>query len=72
MDMPTILIMPKAAQTEASLYRAAATEFWTTDKLEIDDEATVSVGEGGAWIQAWVWVSSNKAGIENESRVEHL
>lgn len=27
-----------------------------TDDLKVDDDAVVSTGEGGAWVQAWVWV----------------
>lgn len=26
------------------------------DELEIDSDAASSPGEGGTWVQAWVWV----------------
>lgn len=29
----------------------------TSDDLEIDDEPELSIGEGGIWVAAWVWVS---------------
>lgn len=35
-------------------YRQAAQNEHASDDLEIDD--TVSQGDGGAWVQAWVWV----------------
>ena len=28
------------------------------DDIEIDDDALVSEGEGGTWVQAWVWVAA--------------
>lgn len=27
----------------------------TSDDLEVDDDAVVSVGDGGAFVQAWAW-----------------
>ncbi len=41
-------------------YRNAANELWAGDRLEIDDDAAVSVGEGGAWVRAWVWVGNQQ------------
>ena len=29
------------------------------DNVEIDDKPEVSVGDGGAWVQAWVWVADD-------------
>jgi hypothetical protein len=26
------------------------------DDIEVDDDARISEGEGGTWVQAWVWV----------------
>ena len=45
-------------------YRRIATKFWSDDDLEIDVDAAVSVGDIGAWVQAWVWVSNDEAAIE--------
>lgn len=50
---------------EDECYRGSATELWASDNLQVDQDATVSVGEGGAWVHAWVWVSDSQAGIEN-------
>ncbi len=30
------------------------------DDIEIDDNATMSVGEDGAWVSAWVWISQEQ------------
>ena len=51
-------------------YRQLAIELWCDDELEIDPAATVSAGEGGAWVQAWVWVSNDEAGISELSEGE--
>lgn len=41
--------------------RERAREIWADfGFLEIDDDAQVSRSEGGAYVQAWVWVPSNK------------
>jgi len=28
----------------------------SNDNIEVDDNAKVSKGDDGAWVQAWVWV----------------
>jgi hypothetical protein len=33
-----------------------ARDEYASDDLEIDDNAVVSTGEDGSWVQAWVWV----------------
>jgi hypothetical protein len=55
------------APAEEDRYRDAATELWSKDSLQIDEDSTVSVGEGGAWVQAWVWVDDRQAGLEGDS-----
>lgn len=46
-------------------YRDAAEREHASDELEIDQGAPVSPGgDPGAWVQAWVWVSDEDAGIE--------
>ena len=37
-----------------------AKEHWECDDIEIDDDARVSQGAGGAFVQAWVWVSDEE------------
>jgi hypothetical protein len=37
---------------------ASARCYHQCDELEIDDDAEVSVAEGGYWVQAWVWVDN--------------
>jgi hypothetical protein len=62
--------MPDEAIADDELYRKAAVNRWTKGKLQIDDDATVSAGEGGAWVHAWVWVNNDEAGIEDVPEVE--
>jgi len=33
------------------------------DDHEIDDKTTTSVGDDGAWVLSWLWVSSEEAGV---------
>ena len=58
--------MTKDMLADDRLYREAAVERWTNDKVEIDDDSTVSVGIGGAWVHAWVWVSDGQAGVKSK------
>ena len=55
--------------TLANAYRAAAKEKHREGELEIDDKATVGTsdfpGEDGAYVQAWLWVTDEDAGIHN-------
>lgn len=42
-------------------YRLAARRmFHMEGEMEIDDNASVSLGADGAWVQAWVWVSDTE------------
>lgn len=36
--------------------RSLAVEQYKSDEIEIDDDAIVSEGDTGAFVQAWVWV----------------
>ncbi|PTV69796.1 hypothetical protein [Agrobacterium pusense] len=38
----------------------------TADELEVDPDAVVSRGEDGAFVMSWVWVSNEKAGLEQD------
>ncbi|MBA8881642.1 hypothetical protein [Phyllobacterium myrsinacearum] len=47
-------------------YLAAAREA-ANHELEIDEDAAVSPGaDPGAWVQAWIWVSNEAAGLDVE------
>ena len=38
-------------------YRDLAREAYALgDDVQVDDDARVSAADGGAWIQAWLWV----------------
>jgi hypothetical protein len=66
MDEPSVT----TAAADDALYREAAKECWTDDDLEIDEDAKVSAGEGGAWVQAWVWVGNYDAGVDDVPETE--
>ncbi len=59
---------PEAASISSNdlLYREAASVSWGNDKLQIDVDAAVSPSAAGAWVQAWVWVNNEEAGVEGE------
>lgn len=40
------------------------------DDTEIDDETVTSVGDNGAWVLSWIWVSNGAAGISDEDEEE--
>lgn len=40
-----------------------------SDDIEIDDDTTISVGENGAWVLAWLWISDEEAGVLSNSAV---
>ena len=53
-------------QVEAK-YRAAAQARSREGELEVDDGAVVNVSEDpGAYVQAWLWVEDDEAGIERD------
>lgn len=31
-----------------------------SDEVEIDDGAEISEGDGGVWVQAWVWLENDE------------
>lgn len=64
-----VLVPKRYVSTELDdKYRAAAWDKYHRDgELEIDDNAKVSKGEDpGAYVQAWVWVYDNEAGLTTE------
>lgn len=38
------------------------------DDTEIDDETVTSVGDNGAWVLSWIWVSNSAAGISDDEK----
>lgn len=38
--------------------------------LEIDDEAGTSETDTGVWVQAWVWLSNEEPGMEDDEESE--
>ena len=58
-----------AAALETAYYDAAKNIHSRDGECEIDSNATVSISEdGGAYVQAWVWVYDDDAGICRECR----
>lgn len=45
---------------EADRYRERARETWASDECEIDENATVSISENGAFVQAWIYVEKEE------------
>ncbi|HIV77298.1 MAG TPA: hypothetical protein H9899_07220 [Candidatus Sphingomonas excrementigallinarum] len=39
----------------------------TNNELEMDDDAVTSVGDEGAFVMTWTYVSNEEAGIEDEA-----
>ncbi len=57
----------KLNETEdASGWIAQARELYGSDEIEIDEDAVLSQGDEGAFVSAWVWVSNEEMGIEQE------
>lgn len=54
-DIPTELATPEEI--------AEARELYGSDELEIDEGAEASRGEGGLWVQAWVWLARPESAI---------
>ena len=45
----------------AEQYRRAASELWGHDEdIDFDHNALVSESEGGAYVQAWLWVPDDR------------
>lgn len=65
MAKQAIAILPPTDE----VYRKVATEVWCNEELEIDVDAVVSSSDLGAWVQAWVWVSDTRSGIDSTSNV---
>jgi hypothetical protein len=59
--------VPEAAGPGKEAYRAAAKRRCAHDpRMEIDEDATVSVSPDGAYVQAWVWVPDTEARARDE------
>jgi hypothetical protein len=56
----------QAVDPSDAAYRAAA-QAQADDELEVDEDAIVSVGsDPGAFVQAWIWISNEEAGIKDD------
>ncbi|TJY57142.1 hypothetical protein E4T66_17170 [Sinimarinibacterium sp. CAU 1509] len=53
-----------ADRATRTLHIEQARKDYCTDDIEIDDEPIVSVGDGGVWVNAWVWVRDEE--VEGE------
>lgn len=65
-DMTALLTSIKSDRVidDSDPYREAA-RGRANDDLEVDQDAVVSPGgDPGAWVQAWIWISDEEAGIE--------
>jgi hypothetical protein len=52
-------------------YREAASKRHVDGELEVDDLAAISHGDDeGAYVQAWIWVTDDEAGIESTDETE--
>jgi len=40
-----------------------ARAMYQENDIEIDDDAKISVAEGGAWVQAWVWIPEEELAL---------
>lgn len=48
-------------------YQQGAEALASDGEIEVDDEAAVSIGtDGGAYVQAWLWVSDAAAGLSKQ------
>ena len=53
-----------SAKEEVSHYQIGAEKLAKDGEIEVDDEATVSMGgDDGAYVQVWLWVSDEMAGM---------
>lgn len=47
-------------------YIARAREEYGSTEIEIDSDAALSIGDDGAWVQAWVWLGNGDEDEEDE------
>lgn len=49
-------------------YREAAkATYQNDDDFEVDDDAKVSLGENGAFVQVWVWFDKDEIPVDEET-----
>ena len=53
-------------------YRQLAKDTYTSDDIEFDELAPVSMSEHGAFVQAWVWVSQGEIADQQDDPHDHL
>lgn len=62
----------QAAQTDAvcRAYRDEAQNHVNDGELEVDDDSLVSLSsDGGAYVQAWVWIGAQEAGVSPDPTI---
>jgi len=57
-DLVQLLTVRLAPTEEEIHFCALARESWDED-LELGEQPTISIGEGGAYVSAWVWVPAS-------------
>lgn len=50
---------------------AAANDLYASDELEFDEKPVVSIGDGGAFVQCWRWVTNEQAGLTDDDSDEY-
>lgn len=53
-------------KTKSETIAAARKIYVRGDDIEIDDNPTLSAGDSGTWVQAWVWVEGGSDQLDGE------
>jgi len=67
---PSVPIPPDGlTPDERAAYRKAAEDIYGSDDIEVDADARFSPNDqGGCWVQGWLWVRSEEAGLCTKCR----
>lgn len=69
---PELTDEEKREQKELDCYRQAAFKRQKDGEIEFDADAIVSHGnDGGAYVQAWVWIGDDEAGVKAAELEQH-
>lgn len=60
-----------AKEDDSAKFIAAANELYASDDISFDGEPEVSPSENGAFVQAWVWVTNEQAGLSEDESEEY-
>lgn len=66
-DIVAEIIRAQAAATapDAGTAKDKARAQYGSDDIEFDEDATVAWGDGGHWVQGWLWVAGPEGGEDN-------